>query len=65
MSAEATAWNTPEPSFYYHAALISEALGDRPAAMGHLRRLNELNSRFNPLQAERAQQLIAELEASR
>jgi tetratricopeptide (TPR) repeat protein len=64
-SAKATAWGTSEPAFYYHAALISEALGDRTAALAHAERLSELNPRFNPVQAERAQKLIDELEAAR
>ena len=56
-SAEATALGTPEPSFYYHAALVSEALGDTRTALEYSRRLGELNPRFSPLHAQRALQL--------
>jgi tetratricopeptide (TPR) repeat protein len=57
-SAKATAWGTPEPRFYYHAALIHEALGDAQAAGRNLFRLQDLNPRFSPLHSGEVQELM-------
>jgi tetratricopeptide (TPR) repeat protein len=65
MSEAARAWDTPDASFYFHAALISRALGDDAAARDQLQRALDLNPRFAPLQAEQARALSAELEALR
>jgi tetratricopeptide (TPR) repeat protein len=64
-SEQARAWGTPEAGFYFHAALISHALGDDDTAREQLQRALDLNPRFAPLQAEQAQALQTELEASR
>ncbi len=65
LSAEAVARGTLEPRFYFHAALISEALGDPETADARLWRLQQLNIRFSPLYADRLQQKLAEMEALR
>ena len=64
-ASEATALGTLEPSFHFHAALISQALGDGKATANHLQRLSELNPRFSASQAGLATALLAEMETSR
>ena len=47
---KALALHTPEPAFYYHAGLIAEALGKPEEAAGRLKRAQELNGVFDPVQ---------------
>lgn len=43
--------HTPEPAFYYHAGLIAAALGNRAEAAARLKKAQELNPDFDPVQA--------------
>ncbi len=54
---------TPEPAFWYHAGLISAALGDTERAAGELDRALELNPHFDLLQAAEARGVLDELRA--
>lgn len=47
---KALQWNTPEPSFYFHASRIATAAGDEQAAREYERRLAGLNPKFNPME---------------
>jgi len=42
---------TPEPGFYYHAAMIERALGQTEGARKHLEKALALNPNFDPRQA--------------
>lgn len=55
---QALSLGTPEPSFYYHAGMILNALGKRAEATRHLRRALELNPRFDIRQAEIAESAL-------
>ncbi len=46
-SIKALIFNTPEPSFYFHAGRISEALGNPAEARAYYERAIHLNSRFD------------------
>jgi tetratricopeptide (TPR) repeat protein len=46
---------TPEPAFFYHAALIERALGRRDQARQHLERALALNAHFDPRQSPLAE----------
>jgi tetratricopeptide (TPR) repeat protein len=59
---KALQFRTPEPAFYYHAGMIASALGDKAEAAKNLARALDLNSHFDPRQAEIAE---ATLHASR
>jgi tetratricopeptide (TPR) repeat protein len=59
-SVKALELNTPEPTFYYHAGMISLALGDREAARKHLEHALALNPNFDPKQAAQARAALAE-----
>jgi tetratricopeptide (TPR) repeat protein len=50
-SGKALELNSPEPTFYYHAGMISLALGDRDGARKHLERALALNPNFDPKHA--------------
>ena len=52
---------TPEASIHYHAGLIARALGDLPEARNQLSRALSLNSRFHPLHASHAAQVLNDL----
>jgi tetratricopeptide (TPR) repeat protein len=58
-SDKALELHTPEPSFYYHAGMISLALGDREAARKHLERALALNPNFDPKQAALARAALS------
>ncbi|MCH8815179.1 MAG: hypothetical protein IH957_08825, partial [Chloroflexi bacterium] len=49
---------------YFHAGMISYALGDREAASKHLQTATDLNPNFSVLNAETLAQTIDELERS-
>ena len=57
----ALAEGTQDPLLFYHAGMIANALGDRPRATDFLTRALALNPGFDPLQAERARETLAEL----
>jgi tetratricopeptide (TPR) repeat protein len=48
---KALALQTPEPAFYYHAGLIAVAMGNRDEATARLKRAQELNPDFDPVQS--------------
>jgi len=48
---KALAFGTPEPGFYYHAGMISSALGNQADAQKYLERALSLNPHFDPNQA--------------
>ncbi len=59
-SAEkALALHTPEPAFYYHAGMISAAMGNRDEASARLTRVTELNAAFDPIQGPIAKRTLA------
>jgi tetratricopeptide (TPR) repeat protein len=51
-SEKAVALGTPEPAFYYHAAMIAGALGKRDLCLAYGKRVQELNPEFDPVQGE-------------
>jgi tetratricopeptide (TPR) repeat protein len=59
-SDKALELGTPEPAFYYHAGLISAALGDRATARQHLEHALSLNPNFDPRQAATARTALQE-----
>lgn len=59
----ALALATPDPHLWFHAGLISAALGDEARAIEELRRALELSPEFHPLQAPLARRVLATLEA--
>jgi tetratricopeptide (TPR) repeat protein len=60
-SSRALALGTPDASLWYHAGMISAALGDRDRAVAELRRALSLSPEFDPMQARRARATLAEL----
>jgi tetratricopeptide (TPR) repeat protein len=52
---------TPEPGFYYHAGMISRALGDRDAARKYLEQALSLNANFDFKQARVAREALKEI----
>ena len=58
---EALRLGTPEPAFYYHAAMIERALGETEAARKHLEKALALNTRFDPHQAALALAVLKEI----
>ena len=58
-SDKALELHTPEPSFSYHAGMISLALGDREASRKHLERALALNPNFDPKQAALARAALS------
>jgi tetratricopeptide (TPR) repeat protein len=60
-SEKALELGTPEPAFYYHAGMISAALGDTAAARKHLERALALNPNFDPKQASLARAALKEV----
>jgi len=53
---------TPEPAFYYHAAMIERALGQKELARQHLGRALALNAHFDPRQAPLAEAALKEIQ---
>jgi tetratricopeptide (TPR) repeat protein len=60
-SEKALELGTPEPNFYYHAGMISAALGDSAAARKHLERALALNPNFDLKQAAAARAALKEV----
>ena len=60
-SDKALELGTPEPAFYYHAGLISAALGDSAGARKHLEHALSLNPNFDPRQAALARAALKEV----
>lgn len=58
---EALALGTPEAGFWYHAGLISAALGEDERAADELARALELNPHFDLLQAGEARRVLDQL----
>jgi tetratricopeptide (TPR) repeat protein len=58
---KALQFQTPEPSFYYHAGLIAGALGKKEEARELLKKALELNPNFDTRQASVAGQALKEL----
>jgi len=56
---KALALHTPEPAFYYHAGMISAALGNQTEASARLSRVQDLNPDFDPLQGARLRRTLA------
>jgi tetratricopeptide (TPR) repeat protein len=52
---------TPDARLWYHAGMISAALGDEARARAELHRALELSPAFDPLQAQLARKELAEL----
>ncbi len=48
---KAQALHSPEPAFYYHAAMIAAALGKSDQAAAHRKQVMELNPNFDPVQS--------------
>lgn len=59
---EALRLGTPDAAMHFHAAQIKLALGDRTAAIEHLKRVEFLNPAFSPLHAREAKTLLATLQ---
>ena len=57
-SGKALKLGTPEPVFYYHAARIAEACGDKKAADDYSKRLAALNAKFDFGKSEMASEVI-------
>jgi tetratricopeptide (TPR) repeat protein len=55
---EALRFGTPEPMFYHHAGMIEKALGKKTEAATYLERALSLNPRFDPRQAEIAEEAL-------
>lgn len=62
-SERALALGTPEAEFWYHAGLISAALGDTERAVDELRTALDLNPAFNPFLAKHAAETLGSLQA--
>jgi tetratricopeptide (TPR) repeat protein len=60
-SEKALELGTPEPGFYYHAGMISAALGDASTARKHLEHALSLNPNFDPKQAAAARAALKEV----
>ena len=60
-ASTALRFGTPEPAFYYHAAVIANALGNKAEARMHLERALALNPNFDPRQAEIARVTLRSL----
>jgi tetratricopeptide (TPR) repeat protein len=58
---KALALHTPEPAFYYHAGLIAAALGKSDEAVTRLKRAQELNAAFDPVQGPNLKRALATL----
>lgn len=58
---QALQMGTPEPMFYYHAAMIAQALGKKTEAKAYLDRMNSLNSKFDFRQAPVAAKMLEEV----
>jgi tetratricopeptide (TPR) repeat protein len=56
---KALALQTPEPMFYYHAAMIAAGLGKTGQSASLLERLNALNPDFDPIQAGTLKRTLA------
>ncbi len=63
-SDEALALGTQDAELWYHAGLISAALGDSGRAARELRRALEINPEFDPIHAPAARTALAEVEGS-
>ena len=60
----AVALGTPDARLWYHAGMISIALGEIGRARAELRRALETNPNFDPLQARRARAALSSLAAA-
>ena len=60
-SDRALAFGTPDSSLWYHAGMISAAMGDRDRAIGELTRALSLSPLFDPMQSARARATLADL----
>jgi tetratricopeptide (TPR) repeat protein len=60
-AGKALALRTPDARLWYHAGMISAALGDGERARGELIRALTMSPRFDVLQAERARRQLAAL----
>jgi tetratricopeptide (TPR) repeat protein len=58
-SKEALKLGAPEALIFYHAGMISQALGDADAARTYLHKALELNPGFDVRQASRARETLA------
>ncbi len=63
-SLRARRLGTPQAEFWYHAGLISAALGDHGTAASELQRALELNPEFDPIHAAETRRVIATLEVA-
>lgn len=61
MIKEALKLNTQDAKFLYHAAMIAKANGDKKVAQDYLKRVLELNPKFDLLQSEIAKKTLNEL----
>ena len=61
--AEALRLETRDPRLLYHAGMISNALGDRRAAVKFLKEALTINSSFDVLQADVARRTLAAIKA--
>ena len=59
--AEALKLGTRDASFYYHAGMIHQGLGDNPKARAFLQQALQINPYFSLLQAEQAKRTLAAL----
>ena len=60
-SDRALEMGTPEPEFWYHAGLISKALGEDDRAADELERALTLNPAFDPIHAAEARRALGEI----
>ena len=60
-SNHALVLGTPDANLWYHAGMISAALGDRDRAIAELRRALSLSPVFDPMQSVRARATLADL----
>jgi tetratricopeptide (TPR) repeat protein len=60
-SSRALALGTPDANLWYHAGMISAALGDRDRAVAELGRALSLSPHFDPMQSRRARAILTDL----
>ncbi len=58
---EALRLKTKNSLFYFHAAMIENAMGNKPAAIKYFQLALETNPAFDLIHAEKAKQVLAEL----
>lgn len=63
-SDRALVLGTPDPNLWYHAGMISAAIGDRDRAVAELTRALSLSPVFDPMQSARARATLADLGGS-